>query len=102
MLVQHSGDTASLLRALIYRWWELVAGTKLSGIPKLIISEAGNFPEVARYFHDNVSKSIDELLGRVLQAGIEKGEFRRIDIESAIEVITAPILMREIWQHSMA
>jgi AcrR family transcriptional regulator len=102
MLAQHSGDTASLLRSLIFRWWEMVASTKLSGIPKLIISEAGNFPEVARYFHDNVSQSIDELLGRVLQAGIDKGEFRRVDIESAVDVITAPILMREIWKRSMA
>lgn len=102
MLAQHGGDTASLIRTLIYRWWELVASTKLSGIPKLIVSEAANFPEVARYFQDNVSQGIDELLGRVLQAGIEKGEFRRVDIESAIDVITAPILMREIWINTMA
>ena len=102
MLAQHRGDTTSLLRALIYRWWELVANTKLSGIPKLIVSEAGNFPEVARYFHDNVSQGIDELLARVLRAGMEKGEFRRVDIESAVDVITAPILMREIWKRSMA
>lgn len=102
MLAQHSGDTASLLRDLIYRWWELVGSTKLAGIPKLIVAEAGNFPEVARYFHDNVSQGIDELLGKVLRAGIEKGEFRPIDIELAVDVITAPILMRAIWQYSMA
>jgi AcrR family transcriptional regulator len=102
MLAQHTGDTASLLRDMITRWWELVGNTKLAGIPKLIVSEAGNFPEVARYFHDNVSRSVDKLLGKVLRAGIEKGEFRSIDIESTIDVITAPVLMRAIWEFSMA
>jgi len=56
---------------------------------------------VARYFHDNVSQSIDELLAG--SAGRHRqGEFRRVDIESAVDVITAPILMREIWKRSMA
>jgi AcrR family transcriptional regulator len=102
MLAQHSGDTASLLRDLIHNWWEVVGSTKLAGILKLIVSEAGNFPEVARYFHDNVSQGIDELLRKVLRAGIEKGEFRPVDIESAIDAIAAPILMRAIWEYSIA
>lgn len=102
MLARHSGDTASLLRDLINRWWAVVGNTKLAGILKLIVSEAGNFPDVARYFHDNVSHGIDELLGRVLRAGIDKGEFRPVDIESAIDAIAAPILMRAIWEYSIA
>jgi AcrR family transcriptional regulator len=102
MLAQHSGDAASLLCALINHWWEVVGKSKLAGILKLIVSEGGNFPEVARYFHDNVSQGIDELLGKVLQAGIEKGEFRPVDIESAIDAIAAPILMRAIWEYSIA
>lgn len=101
MLAQHSGDATSLLRDLTYRWWELVGETKLAGIPKLIISEAGNFPEVARYFHNNVTQRIDDLLGAVLRHGMERGEFRRVDIASAIDAITAPIMMRVIWQYSM-
>lgn len=102
MLAQHRGDTASLLRDLINRWWEAVGETKLAGILKLIVADAGNFPEVARYFHENVSQGIDELLGKVLQAGIEKGEFRPVDIDSAIDAIAAPILMRALWEYSIA
>lgn len=101
MLEEHTGDSATLLRNLIIRWWELVDNSALAGIPKLIVSEAGNFPEVARFFNEHVSQSIDELLGKVLRAGIEKGEFRPIDIDAAIDVITAPVLMRSIWRFSM-
>ncbi len=102
MLAQHRGDTATLLRALLNLWWQVVGMTKLAGILKLIISESGNFPEVARYFYDNVGKGIDELLGKVLLSGIEKGEFRPVDVESAIDAIVAPLLMRAIWEYSIA
>lgn len=101
MLAQHTGDTAELLRDLIYRWWEVVGNTRQAGILKLIISEAGNFPEVARYFHDNVTRRVDELLSTVLRQGMERGEFRPIDIQSAIDLIGAPIMMRVIWQYSI-
>jgi AcrR family transcriptional regulator len=101
MLSQHSGDAASLLRDLTYRWWELVGCTKLAGVVKLIISDAGNFPEVASYFHEHVTRRIDDLLGNILRQGMERGEFRRVDVASAIDAITSPILMRVIWQYSV-
>jgi AcrR family transcriptional regulator len=101
MLQQHSGDAGSLLRDLIYRWWELVGKTNLSAIPKLIIAEAGNFPETAHYFNDHVVQRIDQLLASVLQRGMDSGEFRRVDIGSAVDMITAPVLMRVIWQHAI-
>jgi len=74
----------------------------LAGVPKLMISEAGNFPEVARYYHENVIQRIHDLLGNVLRAGIKTGEFRPVNVESAIDVIVSPMLMLAIWQHSMA
>lgn len=101
VLVQHSGDSASLLRELIYRWRELAGNTKLAGIFKLVVSEAGNFPDVARYFGDHVICRIDELLGKVLKAGIDKGEFCSVDIKSVIDAITAPIMMRAILEYSI-
>lgn len=102
MMQQHSGDAAALLRGLIYRWWELMGKTNLSAIPKLIIAEAGNFPETAQFFNDHVVQRIDQLLASVLKRGMDSGEFRRVDIGSTVDMITAPILMRVIWQHSIA
>ncbi len=102
MLAQHQGDARTLLQGLMRRWWELLGSTPLAGVPKLMISEAGNFPEVARYYHENVIQRIHNLLGKVLKAGIKSGEFRPVNIESAIDVIVSPMLMLAIWQHSMA
>jgi AcrR family transcriptional regulator len=102
MLVQHDGDARSLLQGMLLRWWELVGETPLGGIPKLMISEAGNFPDVAQYYYEHVIVRGRNLLRQTLERGIAAGEFRAVDIESAIDVIFAPLLMLTIWRYSLA
>jgi len=102
MLVQHQGDAASLLEAMLMRWWELVGATHLAGIPKLMISEAGNFPEVAQYYYENVIVRGRGLIRQVLERGIATKQFRVGDIESTIDVILAPQMMLTIWRYSLA
>ena len=95
------GSSADLLRALINEWWQRIGNTHLAGVPKLMISEAGNFPELASYYHDAVILRGRDLMRRTLQRGIASGEFRKIDVETAIDVIFAPVLMMVIWRHSL-
>lgn len=100
MLTQFQGDARSLLQAMLLRWWELVGSTELGGILKLMISEAGNFPEVAQYYHENVMVRGRGLIRMVLERGVASGEFRVMDIDSAIDVILAPQAMLTIWRNS--
>lgn len=101
LLAQHDGDARSLLQTMLLRWWQLVGATRLAGIPKLMISEAGNFPDVAQYYYEHVILRGRDLMRRVLERGIAAGEFRAVDIESAIDVIFAPLLMLTIWRYSL-
>lgn len=102
MLAQHQGDAPSLLQAMLLRWWEVVGATDLAGIPKLMISEAGNFPEVAQYYYENVIVRGRSLIRQVLERGVAAKQFRIGDMESTIDVILAPQLMLTIWRYSMA
>ncbi len=100
-LAEHSGSAAELLRKRLFGWWQQIGGTRLAGVPKLIISESRNFPEVAQYYHDKVILRGRALLRTVLQRGIADGEFRALDVETAIDVIIAPLLMLVIWRFSL-
>ena len=95
------GSAAELLCALIGEWWQRIGNTPLAGVPKLMISEAGNFPELAAYYHDSVIVRGRDLIRRTLQRGIAAGEFRVVDVETAIDVIFAPMLMLAIWRYSL-
>jgi hypothetical protein len=41
------------------------------------------------------------VLGSVLERGMAAGEFRRMDVETTIDVVFAPLLMMAIWRFSM-
>jgi AcrR family transcriptional regulator len=97
-----SGTASELLRELVNGWWRLFGSTPLSGIPKLMISEAGNFPAIAQYYHDNVIVRGKRLFTRALERGIASGEFRPIDVEYACQVLLGPLVLKVLWRHSFA
>lgn len=94
------GHTADLLREFILGWWQRIGDTPLSGLTKLMMAESGNFPEVAKFYHDEIISRSDALVIRMLERGMARGEFRRVDAARAHMVIVAPILMLTLWKHS--
>lgn len=97
---QYQGHSADLFRALIENWWQRIGDTPLSGISKLIMAEAGNFPELASFYHDEVITRSDAVITSILQRGMARGEFRRIDAGQMTNVIVAPVIMLMLWKHS--
>lgn len=98
---RHAGSAADLLERLLENWWVRIGGTEYAGIPKLMVAEARNFPDVAQFYYENVIRRGRALVGAALERGMASGEFRRMDIETTIEVVIAPILMLLIWRFSM-
>ncbi len=101
VIANDQGTSIDLLRRLLNGWWEQIGATRLAGVPKLIIAEARNFPAVAQYYHDAVIVRGRALLRTLLQRGIERGEFRPLDLETAIYVIYAPLMMLVVWRSSL-
>lgn len=94
------GSTANLLRRLVTTWWTEFASTTAGGITKLMVAESGNFPEITRFFLDEVIEPWRRVLCEVIQRGIERGEFRPVDVESFVDVMKAPMVMLALWTRS--
>ena len=101
-LVAESAEPASvLLERLIHNWAQLIP-TPASAIPKLVLSEAGNFPDIARFYLDEVVNRGRELIRSVISKGVARGEFRAVDIGSGAYCIFAPMVLAMLWRHSFA
>lgn len=100
MLERHADDPVTLLREFLYGWWARIGNTELGGIPKLMISEARNFPEVAAYYHETVIHRGLKLIRTVVQRGVEQGVFRPVSTELIGNVFMAPLLHLALWRHS--
>lgn len=99
---QFEGDSFELLRLLVRGWWDRIASTPASGIPKLIIAESGNFPELARFYVDEVVEPGHRTVAAIVRRGIARGEFRKVDPDHACRLIVAPLLLSMLWRSSLA
>jgi AcrR family transcriptional regulator len=102
MVAAHRGSAADLFSQLVRKWWELIGETNLSGIPKLMMAEAVNFPVLARFYYDEVITRGHRLMASVVELGIKNGEFRRLDVKLAVKLAMAPLLHVANWRHSFA
>ncbi|HEY9052668.1 MAG TPA: TetR/AcrR family transcriptional regulator [Gammaproteobacteria bacterium] len=97
----HEGTAEELLRQLIMHWWENIAESQLSSIPKLIISESGNFPELAEFFVNTVVKRARKLFVDVIRKGIKQKEFADHNPNTLARLVMAPMIQMVIWKHSL-
>lgn len=95
----YEGSSEDLLTYCMTSWWERVGATKASGIQKLMMSEAGNFPEIVQFFQLEVVEPGNALIQRILQRGVERGEFRAVDPDYGIYSVLAPMLFLSLWKH---
>ena len=95
------GSTAEMVRYCMQVWWDRVGATRASGITKLIISEARNFPELAAFYQHEVIRPGVELVRRILQRGVDRGEFRALDLDYAVFNIVAPMIFLVMMKHSL-
>ncbi|MFN7204664.1 MAG: TetR/AcrR family transcriptional regulator [Burkholderiales bacterium] len=102
LVKDYQGSSSDLLRMLMLTWWDRVGTTKASGLCKLVMAEAGNFPELARFYYEEVIAPAHALFHAVLQRGIDRQEFRTIDLAMTTHTLMAPVLLTMMWQHSFA
>jgi AcrR family transcriptional regulator len=98
---EHEGSAADLLRKLM-RHFAAMLETEVAAVPKLVIAEAGNFPELARFYAETVVRRGVALLGGIVERGVRSGEFRPVDIGATVPSIISPFLMMALWKHSLA
>jgi TetR/AcrR family transcriptional regulator len=96
----YEGSTADLVRLFLTQWWETVGNGPVSGIIKLMMSEASNFPELAAFYEQEVIEPGSQLIQRILQRGIASGEFAPLDLRYGVYTLLAPMLFLATWKHS--
>lgn len=97
-----SRPAAERLRAFIFGWWQRVGATPLAAVPKLLVAEAGNFPEAAQWFHDNIIARAQRAMARLIESGIAGGEFRPVEPMLAARIVFAPMFSYLVWRHAFA
>ncbi len=102
LLEQFAGNTSEALHMLAHTWWARVGSSKASGLLVLIMAEANNFPELAQFYMDEVVAPSHALLARAVQRGIDRQEFRDMDVTSVVHALIAPVQFLILYRQCTA
>ena len=98
---QFKGSSAELLAMVLLLWWERIGETRASGIIKLMTSEVRNFPEVAQFYVDEVVTPSNQMLAQVIQRGVDRGEFRAVNVPEVVHALVGPLIFLVLNKHSL-
>jgi AcrR family transcriptional regulator len=100
MIAAHPGPIGDLLRLVPDRIATLIETLPLGGVLKMVIGEAGNFPELARVWHDRLVAHALGALAEAVAAAQARGEVRPGDPRAFALQLIAPLLLGVIWRET--
>ena len=96
----YNGRTASATETLtqfMRQYWTFVRSPEFAPIFRLIHAEIHNFPDLARFYGEEVVARGQRLISGMIARGIEGGEFRPLDPDVAARMLSAPFVMHGLW-----
>lgn len=99
---QFTGPTSELMHLLARTWWARVGESKAAGLLVLIMAEANKFPELAQFYMNEVVAPSHALLARVVQRGIDRGEYRPMEITPVVHALIAPMQFLILYRQCTA
>ncbi|MBA3342276.1 MAG: TetR/AcrR family transcriptional regulator [Gemmatimonadaceae bacterium] len=92
-----SGSPSDQLRYVMANHWEFVRTPAFSTIHRLVIGELHQFPDLARFYADEVITRGMNLITGIIRRGIDAGEFRETDPAAAARMLVALFVMNGVW-----
>ena len=92
------GTPTEQLCTAMREYWKFVRSSEFSTIYRLVLGELHQFPDLAKFYADEVVARLQKMLGGIIRRGVESGEFRDIDPMVAARMLMALTVMNAIWR----
>jgi AcrR family transcriptional regulator len=100
VLTNATGSSAELLRASTNLFADYIH-QPIARLPKLMISEGLNFPDIAKHIYDQLIARVLAVHRQIISRGIERGEFRPVDLDWIAHHIHSQYLLLALWVHAI-
>ena len=92
-----SGSATEGLTDFMRQYWSFIRSKQFAPLFRLIHAEIHNFPDLARFYAEEVVTRGHRLIASIISHGIETGEFRKLDPYVAARMLTAPFVIHGLW-----
>ena len=88
----HAPSAETTLREFMRAWWDTLRSTRYERMHRLVVGELHRFPDLVRFYSDEVVLRGRRLVAALIQRGIDRGEFRQMDAAVAARLTTSSIM----------
>jgi AcrR family transcriptional regulator len=96
------GPTSQLIANVIRFAGGVLVNSENVVLPKIVIAEITKFPDLLRFYRDEVIERGLALWEAILKRGIARGEFREVPTAHVARLCVAPLLFSAIWRTTFA
>lgn len=75
-----------------------LASPEMAFVPRVIVGEGANFPELAKFYHDEVVSRILGVIETIIRHGIARGEFACERPDLARRTVAGGIVFGALWK----
>lgn len=98
---EFEGDSRELIEALLRKLWHFMNHRDRARLARVVISEISNFPDLARFYFDEVVLRVRRVLRLAIERGIAEGVFRKNDAEFTGRAMQTLTIQLAQYQHFM-
>ncbi|MBV9571949.1 MAG: TetR/AcrR family transcriptional regulator [Alphaproteobacteria bacterium] len=95
---RYDGSARELLISMLRTIGTVMRTSDRIVLPKIILAESGNFPELVRFYRFEIIQKGMALFRAIIARGIAQGEFRDVPPEHVARLCVAPILLGALWR----
>jgi AcrR family transcriptional regulator len=85
------------LQRFLGKYWDNTQAAHSLHMLRMVLGELHRYPELARFYGDEVVSRAWNLIASIVQRGVDRGEFRPVDPMLAARCITGTFLMHRLW-----
>lgn len=100
MLPAEFGDLPAepILRQFLPLAFTRLTSPEFAFVPRVIIGEGANFPELARFYHAEVIQRVLGIIAGLIRHGVARGEFACDEPELACRTIAGGAIFAALWR----
>jgi AcrR family transcriptional regulator len=96
------GDPVAALREAAGQFGALLADPKMFAAPRIVLAEAGRFPQIAELYRREVLDIAMPAIARLVERAKATGAFRDVDARVAVRSLVGGMFVEALWRSYFA
>lgn len=98
MVSAYEGTTKDLIKFIIQMMYDKIFAGNASVLICVMITEGPKFPNLVHFYYQTIVSRGLEVLGKIVDRGIQRGEIKSSAISKDPRLLVAPIMFAAMWK----